>query len=815
MGNNKYQVILPKQDKYGNYEVNIDEVILNNKKSFKNKEDYELNSVTYSVLKSIPSVTILSLTKNENNKTVDVKFKVNDPDNAITKLNAVVIDGNEKIIDSKDVQNLSEITLSYDSLDNVRYVVQFIADYDLGTEDEIYQEKVIGEKDFYLESSIVIVNDKLSTKYPSKGQEIYLYLDIKIPKGFKPSSYPVGITDLITGITINGINYSAQRTKTENDYTKYTVNFIAPNESGVLDLEINRVTFFDGSSYWITPYNSKLEVLKDKPQVENFKIVEENYEKGNVTFKFNINDDNGGFDGGVINLNEQSKEITKGENTVKFDNILTDEIFNLEILGNYDLDSNALDSENNYHQNSKLFSVPYGLFKENYFNTLELNNISVISKNNNVYFEKQEDIKINFEVANLDNINNFDISKIIVMDKEYSVTKNNDNTYSVIVDGFNKAGVKHFNIDEVILNNGKKVTLENPPKISLEVLKDALTINNFNFTATSSEVEVSMKLKDLDNSLVDNQIFIKVYDEDNNLLVSENYQNNFKFSRSNNLLRYYVKVYASYDRDNNTLSEGENSVTDALILNETISFVQNYLEIRDITNVLLYKNINGNASLMDTVNKDDIEKNFQDYFVKISMSNRADFYSNVIRVEEENNHLFLVLDYEYSVIDENGKTQNLRIDFGEIKDGNINNEIRPLTFEELIDAIKTNPDGKFILETDYDASDYITNSNTLIDVDFKGELDGNGHVIKNLYKPIFNNINGGTVKNLNLQNIYLSSNNANGALAIKTNNAIISDILIDNYNKTNSEATTGALIGNATNKTSIENCKVTKLICCW
>ncbi|MEG1751483.1 MAG: ZmpA/ZmpB/ZmpC family metallo-endopeptidase-related protein [Clostridia bacterium] len=86
----------------------------------------------------------------------------------------------------------------------------------------------------------------------------------------------------------------------------------------------------------------------------------------------------------------------------------------------------------------------------------------------------------------------------------------------------------------------------------------------------------------------------------------------------------------------------------------------------------------------------------------------------------------------------------------------------------------------------------LTGTNVQTKALFKGTFDGNGLEIKGISRPLFNEINGGTVKNLsisgNIQNIERSC----GSLANTVNNSIISNIL-----------STTVLIGNETGLYSI------------
>jgi len=171
----------------------------------------------------------------------------------------------------------------------------------------------------------------------------------------------------------------------------------------------------------------------------------------------------------------------------------------------------------------------------------------------------------------------------------------------------------------------------------------------------------------------------------------------------------------------------------------------------------------------------------------------------------DKNRLKLTLDYE-DVVQYNGNTKQnkLEIDYGEVVNGVAEN----ISLEELISRIEANPSGTYQLNRDYDASLLSSNSATLITNTFTGKLDGNGHKITNLNKPLFNSIESGTVENLVLRNVTLSNANSRGSIANTTKNAKFNNIHVKGLNLTTKANHTGGIVGEAT-ETSIERSSVT------
>ena len=80
-------------------------------------------------------------------------------------------------------------------------------------------------------------------------------------------------------------------------------------------------------------------------------------------------------------------------------------------------------------------------------------------------------------------------------------------------------------------------------------------------------------------------------------------------------------------------------------------------------------------------------------------------------------------------------------------------------FNELVKAMQTNPTGTFKLGSDMNAANINPAGKSYVTNLFKGTLtstDGNKFAIHNISRPLFSNIEGGTVKNLLLENVNIN-----------------------------------------------------------
>ncbi len=838
---NYYEVLLNDADTTsGKHTITLDKVVLSTTKTFKNKKDYNVNNLTYNVLKETPSIKNIKLTNNNTDKTITATFSLNDIDYTLTRLTAILLDSDNKIIASKQLSpeeiyfNNSSVTLSYQDNNDGHidgyYKVRFLADYDLGADKYRYSDKNIGEADILTQKDEIYIdniyitnsrNQVVDNPYPTKGQKNYqIAFDVHVGdsiNSYARSKYGNRAYQKVSVITINGVNYNAEQI---SGY-KSKVTLTVPEESGILNLTVNRVQLeyadynVSFRQFYSVPQKSiKIDVLKDKPKIKNLNIKED-YENQKATFDFDVvlddkaqeNDES--FKGGTIALGTAKKDIKIGHNSITFENIMQDINYDLIFNASYDLDTDSLgDPDKNENVNVEIHKLKYGLFDKETYKNISIVDGKAISAKNNKYFEKNEKIKLNFNITGINEELNLEPEKVIIKDKEYTLTKTDD-AYEIIHDGYNTFGEKDITITDIILNNGKKVTLKDSYTIKPEVLKDVIEINNYKYEPSTNDIKISFNLKDYDGSLV-GKAHVKITDENGKVIVDEEYKNEFTIKREKDILRYYVLVTGDYDRDIDVLKDSDNYYKNVKFLDEIISFDNNNIELKNITDINLYKVEKENGedviNLKDKVDISDLKADNEKYFVEINMEQMPSVRANIKEIITKDNQLVLVLDYKY-ITNEISSTKELRINYGTIENNVATNETHPDTaFLALLKKLQNNEE--VTLNKNYDASTVKVDTNYYVDT-FTGTLDGNGFKIKNLQKPLFNLItNGGTVKNLTLENVVLDGK-GRGALSNEAKLAKINAVIVDRVNKTSSsEGRNGGLIGNTSMRTTIENCAV-------
>ena len=826
----------------GMHTVTLNNVGLSSLKTFYNNQDYKANTLTYTVLKDAPKIETLTLSDNHTEKNINVTYKLIDDSKSTNKLTIVLVDSTNKIVDKKEItkkelkigQN-SQTSLSYKNNQDGFYTVKVLADYNL-SDSYKYTNISLKEQEILVTTSDDIYISEMyiegGNNYPTKGQKnLSVIFKVHVGdtiKNIAPNKYGGRRYNQLQTITINGLNYSVSTVNNWKDdtYTDYLVraNLNVPDESGIIKIKANRVQLGISGYYNMTKsdmYSVKekeltIDVLKDVPKIENLKITD-NYNKNEATFDFDLTLDKNAtknendFNSGTINLDGISKPIKPGHNTITLKGFKKDENLDLTFNGNYDLDTDTLpeDPDKNTITNKELLKLQYGLYEKEIYDKIEIKNVTFINENNNEYFEKNEQIKINLDITGI--AENLDLipEKLIIDNEEYTITKLTSG-YELILNTSHNSGRKELTITDILLNNGKKVTLNEPYNITYEVLKDIPTINDFTYGDLTNKVKITLDLKDLDNTLINNGKVI-ITDELGNVVYNEELTKEFTFNREDNTLKYYIEVLVAFDRDIDKTKNSLNYHENVTLLKDTISLNTENIALKDINDINLYKSTEKNGTkeitLIDETSKNELDQDLNSYFIEITMKNMSTVRTKIKETKIIDNHLILILDNEYLTISDIDDNIDARINFGKIKeDGKVTNEIHPSSaFKALLEELELGANVE--LTRDYDASAYSVNTDYYIK-DYSGNLNGNGHTIKNLTKPLFDTISNGKIENLKLEDITLSGSTMKGTLANTVTKEEIKEVFMHHMIKENTTERSGSLLGSVTDST-IERCKVT------
>lgn len=758
--NNHYITTIDGIENLGNQTITIEKVKLGNGKEFTLDKN---NSIQVKIEEKKPSITNFETQENITDKNIKIKFNIVDEGQSIESAKVIIYDSKKNIIESKDL-NLEEIRkgiieTTLKTKNSTKYTVQIAASYRV-TDTEISKNKILLEQEIPAIIYADIKQAQIDKTEVEKNETVNITYEIETN-----SEQP------IEKIRVNSINYKA--TKVPNG--KYKITVQTGNIAQLLNIETTKIIFKDGTE--IDSKNTlQVNVLKDIPTISDVK-QEDSLGRKEVTLSFSINDiDNSYISGKVQLLNKdqivEEKEIIKDENgkgRVTFDHVEEGISYTAKVLGTY----NRFTATEEYIQKEQLLKqIPITLIHDYKLEVKELKTSS--KEKDTIYFNKNEEIILNFTSTNA---SDFIPENVIINGKTYKTTrKTGTDKYSVILPGYDASGKKEIKIENVVLSNGVELKLINEAKIEIEVLKDKPTITEFSYneeTENQNKIKAKFVLNDNEQTIVNGKIIIT--DKNKNEIKTQDLQannNEIIFDKTNSEY-YYIKVVADY----NLGTDENNSHKSQLLLEKEMEFTIRKIEMKDVLDVYLYRKNGDKIEEVTSLYTYELEKADQ-FLVKVEMKDMPTFYAPLKGYREENKILKLELDYENVVQYENYmKKDKLEVDYGTVENYKATNN----SLANLIKKMRENPNGTYELTRDYDASTISGDNRSLLgaDIRFKGTLNGNGHKIYNLSKPIFDYIEGATIKDLVLENIYLSNTNdvtGRGALANETSNSNLKNI---------------------------------------
>lgn len=205
----------------------------------------------------------------------------------------------------------------------------------------------------------------------------------------------------------------------------------------------------------------------------------------------------------------------------------------------------------------------------------------------------------------------------------------------------------------------------------------------------------------------------------------------------------------------------------------------------------------------------------EQYLVKVELDGQPERFADIkeVQVTSENKVNFILNLDDYVTERVARQQQGAIVEFGTAEEGVASTKY--ITMQALIDKIKANPAGNYVLDHNLDAS-MVQGADELIP-EFRGTFDGNGHKITGLNTTLFGTISGGTVKNVILENVAITktsgsesvNNGGAGVLADKAEQqAKISGVHVSGTLKnSNSRTLMGGLVGRM-DRATVEQCSV-------
>ena len=262
---------------------------------------------------------------------------------------------------------------------------------------------------------------------------------------------------------------------------------------------------------------------------------------------------------------------------------------------------------------------------------------------------------------------------------------------------------------------------------------------------------------------------------------------------------YTIKTLLTYNL-------GENNKQSTEISTKDFELEYKKIEIKDVDAVELYgKEDDGRYRRYLSLDK--VPTETDNYFVKVKSDRFKEMYLPVKSITENSDGTYKVTAAVDELVEDstNGYKENYTFNIAKSK------AVQPgvyTSFKQLITAMRSNMSGVFKLASDMTADEVglTDNQTSYLSGEFTGTLIGadgsKAYAIYDLRKPLFDTLRGATVKDLDVKNVDIDSDENAAAIAKVADTAKISNVAVEG--KISGRKSVAGLIVSATN-TTIEN----------
>ncbi|MFP7386504.1 ZmpA/ZmpB/ZmpC family metallo-endopeptidase [Enterococcus hirae] len=339
-------------------------------------------------------------------------------------------------------------------------------------------------------------------------------------------------------------------------------------------------------------------------------------------------------------------------------------------------------------------------------------------------------------------------------------------------------------------------------RLQKKQIEPTVMLENIKPNIDQKSITINYKIVDPDKTL--QSIKVNVYNNGNLEAQKDVNLNNYSVIVNN--LRYHTEY--TFKTDYTYIIENR-TITKKQIENVRIELSPKKLEFNNFNSVKLYK-INNDGKLNNILGLQSIPTDLSNYAVRVNSINNKDILLPISNIEEVNDNNIsrykVTVSYPELITYDpltNDYTNNYSFYINKI----INKENTYTTFNELISAINQNPSGTFIIGSDLSASEVTNNNDSYVTETFSGTLTsekGHSYSIYNLSKPLFNTINGGNVKNINLVDVNISGGKSNvGSIAKDVQHTVIDNVHVEGIIK--APTNIGGLVYSMKNSSTIMN----------
>lgn len=316
-----------------------------------------------------------------------------------------------------------------------------------------------------------------------------------------------------------------------------------------------------------------------------------------------------------------------------------------------------------------------------------------------------------------------------------------------------------------------KGTKENPkektvPVLTLTKVVPVLTLTKVTEDAMNRSANLNYELDNKDNAEI-SSIIAEIKDGDTVVKKVDLSKEKLTDAVQNlDLFKdYKIATTMIYDR-------GQGSETSKLD-EKTLRLELKKVEIKNISSTNLVKvNDDGTEIPSDFMSEKPSDEDVKKMYLKITSRDNKVTRLAVDKIElvtEKEKELYKITASAQDLIQhvDPSKTRNEYIHYIEKPVPKVNNVY--YNFNELVRDMQEHPNDEFKLGADLNATNVSAFGKSYVTKDFKGKLlsDGDNHyTIHNLSRPLFGNVIGGTIKNINLGNVDINMPWANQVAAV-------------------------------------------------
>lgn len=725
---------------HGEMSLTVEQVVLKNGRSFALESG---NAVRITVQKEIPAVRDAVIREDAERGILRVSFRLDDPDQAVHNPRLHVLDTSGQLIREIPL-TASEVAEEIDVTSaglTPGYRLLVLADRDL-TGADMETDAVIWQTELTALPRVEVDAARTDVPTAEKSAPVQLYYTLRHNTA----------TDVQT-LVVNNQELPAQHLLDGS----WTVTATASDRAGRQEFRLSEVVFTDGSAAKTDTVLS-IEVERSAPTVKNYRL-EEMYDQGQVRIHFDLIDPDGALRTVVLSVVRDSDGITVQQEELhavgahSFTlpvNELT--AYTLSVQLSWDrTEDGTLPVEN-----QTALQMPIYLVKDY---ALSVSDVGAFSPegNSQVYFEPSAPVSVRFTASTA---THFAAVSAQINGEVYPLSPLGGDRYEAQLPGFAAAGVQTLTVETLWMENGKELSVPAAPQTQIEVLKAIPQVTEFQAQKTpQNELLVQFRLSDTDGALIAAEV--QILQEDGTLLVTQPVTAGTASATAalTTADRYLVRVVADYDRDTNALDSHSNVYTDQELFAQSVSASKDAIQLKNITgSTLYYKEADGSMAEMSVLDiTGGLPSDTENYIALIEMETLPTFYAGVreFRQDPADGKVYVVLDQTDMIQYTSDGTRTTDHAFA-IPHRDAAGE-HPLfeSAEELFRQMAANPSGSYRLTQDLDASGLDSSAAAVAGV-FTGELDGNGFRILNLPTVIFQQIKGGYIHDLVIENAYVS-----------------------------------------------------------